>query len=43
MKKNLAKRGGVIKLEASGNFTSIESIFFLNQAVEIGGVVFVTT
>jgi hypothetical protein len=43
MKKNLAKRGGVIKLEASGNLTSMYCGFFFNQGVEIGGVVFVTT
>jgi hypothetical protein len=43
MKKNLAKRGGVIKLEASGNLTSMFCGFYFNQGVEIGGVVFVTT
>ena len=30
LKKNLAKRGGVIKLEASGNFTSMGCGFFYN-------------
>jgi len=30
MKKNLAKRGGVIKVEASGNFTSMECGFYYN-------------
>jgi hypothetical protein len=43
MKNNLAKRGGVVKLEATGNFTSMDCGFYSNQAVEIGGVVFVTT
>jgi hypothetical protein len=40
---NQAKRGGVIKLESQGNFTSIGSTFQLNKAQEIGGVIFVTT
>jgi|LauGreDrversion4_2_1035121.scaffolds.fasta_scaffold52934_3 hypothetical protein len=43
MKRNLAKRGGVVKLEAYGNFTSIMSYYQLNLATDIGGVIFVTT
>jgi hypothetical protein len=43
IKKNQAKRGGVVKLEAQGNFTSINSIFKENLAQDIGGVIFVTT
>ena len=43
MKNNQALRGGVIKLEAKGNLTSISSAFEANIAKEIGGVIFVTT
>jgi len=43
MKKNMAKRGGVVKLEAQGNFTSIFSAYQFNLAQDIGGVIFVTT
>lgn len=43
MRKNQAKRGGVVKLESQGNFTSIEASYHFNLAQEIGGVIFVTT
>jgi|LauGreDrversion4_2_1035121.scaffolds.fasta_scaffold07131_4 predicted outer membrane repeat protein len=42
-KSNQARRGGVIKLEASGNLTTDLCSFTSNSAFELGGVIFVTT
>ncbi|TNV88247.1 hypothetical protein FGO68_gene13755 [Halteria grandinella] len=40
---NQARRGGVLKLEASGNLTVIQGYFEQNSAYEQAGVLFVTT
>jgi hypothetical protein len=43
IKTNKAQRGGVVKLEANGNLTTIGVYFEKNEGTEIGGVIFVTT